>query len=179
MAVGNRRHVQDDILIHRHGLIIQMPMGEIAAGLGERAEIRKRLHGGDAREFLAEVVGVAAAVVRGMQQPVNVVEQVFLAQALPLAFRRIGELEMQEARVGDGVTAGVDFRVGCWGPIQQFRTWREGGKPDVKVVMSRIVILGDTLWNMADGSYTKPFLAPSRKADSECSDSGDCFHFSG
>ncbi len=43
-----------------------MPMGEIAAGLGEGAEIRIRLRGGDAREFLAEVVGVAAAVVRGM-----------------------------------------------------------------------------------------------------------------
>ena len=61
-----------------HGLVVQMPMGEIAAGLGEGAEIRKRLHGGDAREFLAEVVGVAAAVVRGMQQPVNGVEQVFM-----------------------------------------------------------------------------------------------------
>ena len=61
-----------------HGLVVQMPMGQIAPGLGERAEIRKLLHGGDAREFLAEVVGVAAAVVRGMQQPVNVVEQVFM-----------------------------------------------------------------------------------------------------
>ena len=39
----------------RHGLVDQMPMGEIAAGLGERAEIRKRLHGRDAREFLARV----------------------------------------------------------------------------------------------------------------------------
>jgi len=38
-------------------------MRQIAAGLGEGAKIRKRVHGGDAREFLAEVVGVAAAVV--------------------------------------------------------------------------------------------------------------------
>jgi hypothetical protein len=38
-------------------------MRQLAPGLGEGAEIRKRLHGGDAREFLAEVVGVAAAAV--------------------------------------------------------------------------------------------------------------------
>ena len=54
-----------------HGLVIQMPMGEIPAGLGEGAEICIGLHGGDAREFLAEVVRIAAAVVRGMQQAVE------------------------------------------------------------------------------------------------------------
>jgi hypothetical protein len=56
--------VHHDLLVHRHALVVEMPMGEIAAGLGEGAEIHIGLHGGDAREFLAEVVGVAAAVVR-------------------------------------------------------------------------------------------------------------------
>jgi hypothetical protein len=44
-------------------------MGEIAAGLGEGAEIGKGLHGGDAGQFLAEVVGVAAAVVGECSRP--------------------------------------------------------------------------------------------------------------
>jgi hypothetical protein len=39
-----------------------MPVGEVAPGLGEGAEIGNGLHGGDALEFLAEVVGVPAAV---------------------------------------------------------------------------------------------------------------------
>jgi hypothetical protein len=43
-------------------------VASILPGLGEGAEICKPLHGRDAREFLAEVVGVAAAVVRGMQK---------------------------------------------------------------------------------------------------------------
>lgn len=51
--------------------VVQMPVGEIAAGVGEGAELRKRLHCGDAREFLAEVVGAAAAVVRGMQERIG------------------------------------------------------------------------------------------------------------
>ena len=102
-----------------HGLVVQMPMGEIAASLGEGAEIRKRLHGGDAREFLAEVVGVAAAVVRGMQQPVNVVEQVFLGDGGAFAFRRIGSLEMRETGVGDGVAAGVGFWLRFFGRCEK------------------------------------------------------------
>ena len=92
------------------GLVVQMPMGEIAVGLRERAEIRKGLHCGDAREFLAEVVGVAAAVVRGMQQAVNVVEQVFHGDGAAFAFRRIGDLEMGVAGAGDGVATGAFLR---------------------------------------------------------------------
>ena len=95
-------------------------MGKIAPGLGEGAEIRKRLHRGDAREFLAEVVGVAAAVVRGMQETVNGVEEVFLAQTLPFAFRRIRALEMHEARVGDGIAAGAGFCGGCFSRYEKF-----------------------------------------------------------
>ena len=61
-----------------HGVVVQVPIGEISVGLGEGAEICIGLHGGDAWEFLAEVVGVVAAVVRGMQQAVTVVEEVFM-----------------------------------------------------------------------------------------------------
>lgn len=34
-----------------------MPVGEVAPGLGEGAEIGNGLHGGDAREFLAQICG--------------------------------------------------------------------------------------------------------------------------
>ena len=60
----------------------------------EGAEILVSLHGGDAREFLAEVVRVAAAVVRGMQQAVNVVEEVFFGHRGPFTRAGIGSLEM-------------------------------------------------------------------------------------
>jgi hypothetical protein len=86
-SVCDRRRMRGcwgEDLFHRyagmagHGLVVELPMRKIPAGLEEGAEIRKGLHGRDAREFLAEVVGVAAAVVRGMQQAVNVVEEVFM-----------------------------------------------------------------------------------------------------
>ncbi len=90
-------------------------MGEIAAGLGEGAEIGKGLHGGDAREFFAEVIGVAGAVVGGMQQAVDVVEEVFFGDATTFARCGIGGLEMGKSGIGDGIAAGVAFGVGLAG----------------------------------------------------------------
>ena len=55
--------------VDAHGLVVQMPVGQRTACLGKGAEVGERLHGGDAREFLAQVVGVAGAVVGGIQQP--------------------------------------------------------------------------------------------------------------
>ena len=72
-SVCDRRRLRccwGEHLFHRHagmaghGFIVEMPMGEIPAGLGEGAEICIGLHGGDAREFLGNVVRVAATVVR-------------------------------------------------------------------------------------------------------------------
>jgi len=76
--------------------MIQMPVGEIPTGLGRGAKIREGLHGGDAREFLAEVVRVAAAVVRGMQQAVNVVEEIFFGERGPFVRSGMHGLEMGE-----------------------------------------------------------------------------------
>ena len=38
------------------GFVVQMPAGEFAPRLGKCAEVGEGLHGGDAREFLAEVI---------------------------------------------------------------------------------------------------------------------------
>ena len=72
---GGLAGVEGDAGVEGYGFVVQVPMGEIAAGLGEGAEVSEGFDGGDAREFLAEVVGVAAAVVGGMQQAVDVIEK--------------------------------------------------------------------------------------------------------
>ena len=82
-------------------------MGEVATGFGEGGKIGEALHGGDAREFLAEVVGVAAAVVGGVQQAVDVVEEGFFGDRVAFALGGIGRLEMRQARVADAVAPGV------------------------------------------------------------------------
>jgi hypothetical protein len=90
-----------------YGLVVEMPMGELAACGLKGAEIGVGLDGGDARELLAEVVGVAAAVVGRMQQAVNVVEQIFFADATALARGGIGTLEMLQTRIRDRIATGV------------------------------------------------------------------------
>ncbi len=90
-----------------HGFVVEVPVGEVATGFGEGGEIGEALHGGDTREFLAEVVGVAAAVVGGVQQAVDVVEEGFFGDRVALALRGIGRLEMRQARVADAVAPGV------------------------------------------------------------------------
>ena len=52
--------------------------------------------------LLGEVVDEALAVIGRMQQTVDVIEQVFLADF----FARIGGLEMREALIRDRITAG-------------------------------------------------------------------------
>lgn len=69
--------VEGDSGVGGDGFVVEVPMGEVAAGFGEGLEISEALHGGYAGEFLAEVVGVAAAVVGGVQQAVDVVEEGF------------------------------------------------------------------------------------------------------
>ncbi len=83
-----------------HGFVVEVPVGEVAADFGEGDEA---LHGGDAGEFLAEVVDVAAAVVGGVQQAVDIVEEVFIGERAARALCGIGRLEMRQARVADAV----------------------------------------------------------------------------
>ena len=74
---GGLAGVEGDAGVEGYSFVIQVPMCEIAAGLGEGAEVGEGFDGGDAREFLAEIVCVAAAVFGGMQQAVDVIEEVF------------------------------------------------------------------------------------------------------
>ena len=85
----------------RHGFVVAVPVDEVAVGFGEGHKVGEALHGGDAREFLAEVVGAAAAVVGGVQQAVEGVEEFFFGDRAALALRGIGRLEMRQARVAD------------------------------------------------------------------------------
>ena len=53
-----------------------MPLGEGAASLGEFLVVRRFLGERDAREHLLEIRGKAAAVFRGVQDVVDVVEKI-------------------------------------------------------------------------------------------------------
>jgi len=78
-----------------------MQIPQLAPGLGKGPKIGGGFHGGNARQFLRSFVGVAFAVVRGMQQAIDIIKQVFLADFLA----GIGGLEMGQACVGDGIAA--------------------------------------------------------------------------
>ena len=78
-----------------------MQRGEIAAGLTEMPEVSGGADARDARQFLAQVVSVAFAVIGGMQDAVDVIEQVFLADR----FKGIGAGKMGETGISDGVAA--------------------------------------------------------------------------
>ena len=80
-----------------HGLVVDVQVGQGAAGAGEGPEVGGGLDAGDARQFLGEIVRVAGAVVRGVEQPVDVVEDALFGQVLAW----VGGLEVREASVGD------------------------------------------------------------------------------
>ena len=63
-----------------HGLVVQVPPGEIASGLGELPEIRRLPCEGDARQHLLQVAGKASAILRRMQHAIDVAKDVLLAR---------------------------------------------------------------------------------------------------
>lgn len=58
------------------GFVVEMPLGEGAAGFGEFFVVRRLLGERDARQHLLEVRGGAAAVFRGMQDAIDIVEKI-------------------------------------------------------------------------------------------------------
>lgn len=63
MADAIRRH-DLNIRVHGAGLVVQVPLRKLTPGVGEGHEIRELFDRRDAREFLAKIVRVAAAVFR-------------------------------------------------------------------------------------------------------------------
>ena len=66
-------------------LIIQMQFRQRAPRLAERPEVRRLLHQRQARQHLLQVCGKRPAVVRRMQQAIDIIENVFLADLRPVA----------------------------------------------------------------------------------------------
>src|SRR5690606_9307642 len=85
------------------GFVVKVKIGQSPPRLGERPKTGRRLHRGNAGEFFAQIIGVAGPVFGGMEQAVNVIKEILLADRLV----RISGLEMREPRVADSVAAGV------------------------------------------------------------------------
>lgn len=66
-------------------LIIQMQFRQRAPRLAERPEVRRLLHQRQARQHLLQVRRERPAVVRRMQQAIDIIENVFLADLRPVA----------------------------------------------------------------------------------------------
>ena len=71
------------------GFVVEMPVGKVAASLREFLVIGRFLGERDAWEHLLEVRGEAAAVFRGMQDAIDVVEDVVLAHVLAVDFAEL------------------------------------------------------------------------------------------
>ena len=108
-----------------------MEVSERPPRTAERPESLGRLDARDARQLLAQVVGVALAVVGRVKDAVDVVEDVLLRDRLA----GVGGLEVGEAGIGDAVAA-----VG--GAAVFPRLPEEGNGPgvvDVNAAVSRLV----------------------------------------
>ena len=88
--------------------VVEMQVGEAAAGLAEGAEGFDAFDGGDAGQLFAEVVGVAGAVVGRVEESVDVVEEILFGEGLA----GIGFLEVGQSRVADPVPADVAVLAG-------------------------------------------------------------------
>ena len=83
--------------MHGDRLVFQMPVGEVAAGLRERLKILELLHRRNAGQFFAKIVLVPLAILRRMQQAVDVVENVFFGDDFELL---IGLIESLQRPIG-------------------------------------------------------------------------------
>ena len=115
MVIGEIVHIALRLafFLHRprfHLFIVQMPVRQFPARFAECPEVRSQRHAG--KHFL-EVGGVLFAVLRRMQYPVGVIEQVFLADLVVF----IVCLKMFQPSVSNGVLAGIFFRH-CFGQGQ-------------------------------------------------------------
>lgn len=88
--------------------VVEMEVGEAAAGLAEGAEGLDAFDGGDAGQLFAEVVGVAGAVVGRVEESIDVVEEILFGEG----FAGIGFLEVGQSRVADPVPADVAVLAG-------------------------------------------------------------------
>ena len=101
ICVGERALGLDGQRVGLDGFVVQVKLGQGTASLAERPEVDGVLHCRDTRQLLAQIVGKALAVVRGMEDTVDVVEQVFFADLLA----RVGCLEMSKAGVSNCIAA--------------------------------------------------------------------------
>ena len=81
------------------GFVVEMPLGEGAASLGEFPVVRRLLSQRNAREHLLEIRGEAAAVFRGMQDAIDVVEDVILAHVLAVDFAELYQYVVDDKKV--------------------------------------------------------------------------------
>ena len=82
VRVAGRLRVEPVQRVRRHRLVAQVQLGQLAAGLDERPRV---LDQRDARQHLLQVGRVGLAVLRGVQQPVDVEEDVVLGDRAPYA----------------------------------------------------------------------------------------------
>ncbi len=82
------------------GFVVEVPLCQFPPGGAEFLEMTGK---GDARQFFFQVVGKAGAVFRGMQQAVDVVEDVFFADTTVV----VGRPELFQGKIGDAIVADV------------------------------------------------------------------------
>lgn len=78
-------------------LIIQMQFRQRAPRLAERPEVRRLLHQRQARQHLLQVRRKGRAVVRRMQQPIDIIKNIFLADLRAVAFPAALQNEIRDA----------------------------------------------------------------------------------
>ena len=79
------------------GFVVEVPVREVSTGLRERLKILELLHRRNAGQFFAEIVPVPLAILRRMQQAVDVVENVFFGDDFELL---IGLIESLQRPIG-------------------------------------------------------------------------------
>ena len=87
--------------VRGNALVVQVQVGQLATSLGEGPEVGGRLYSRYARQFLAQVVGEAFAVVGRVQQAVDIKEDVFAGDGLA----GVGGLEVRQPFRRDGLAA--------------------------------------------------------------------------
>jgi len=110
------------------GLIVQMQVGQLTPGLGEALEVGNGIHQGEVGQIFLEVGREAFLVARAVQQTIDIIENVFPGDLVPVFLP--AEVEDE---VGDGVVACV---LACRLRLEQVR---------LLVNIAFVIIQGKTL----------------------------------
>lgn len=103
-----------DDRIRSRCLVIAMQVSQLAPCGDEGPKVNGLLHSRNARQFLGEIVGIAAAVVFGVQDAIYVVEEIFFGDS----FVWISSLEMSQSFIRDRI-APLKSTGGTWSARQQ------------------------------------------------------------